>query len=58
MATRLFTPTAARVRDLAELYDWTYSDVLAALVAIGLNHLDELPAAPIEQEELPLNRAS
>lgn len=58
MATRLPTPTAALVRELAEVRDWTYSDTLAALVAIGLNHRDELPAEAAEQEELPLNRAS
>ncbi len=58
MATRLLAPTAALVRDLAETRDWTYSDTLAALVSIGLNHRDELPAEAAEQEELPLNKAS
>lgn len=58
MATRLPAPTAALVREIAETRDWTYSDTLAALIAIGLNHRDELPTEAVEQEELPLNRAS
>lgn len=62
MVTRLPADHGERVRQLAEDYDWSYSETLAALVGIGLGHQDELPA-PAElpqptQEELPLTRAS
>lgn len=57
MATRLPTVASDRVRELADARDWSYSETLAALVAIGLNHSAELP--PLERpEELPLTKAS
>ena len=58
MVTRLPMAVGQSVRELAEQRDWSYSDTLAALVAIGLSHLDELPAGSTEQEELPLTKAS
>ena len=58
MVTRLQAPVAEQVRNLAVDRDWSYSDTLAALVAIGLEHLADLPVAPAEQEELPLTKAS
>ena len=58
MVTRLPMEVGQRVRELAEQRDWSYSDTLAALVASGLRHLEELPPAQTGQEELPLNRAS
>ncbi|RZT75461.1 hypothetical protein EV383_6201 [Pseudonocardia sediminis] len=53
-----------RVRDIAAELDWSYSDTAAALIAVGLRHLDELPAKSSTtpsnpaQQELPLTRAS
>ena len=58
MVTRLPIEVGQRVRDLAEQRDWSYSDTLAALVASGLRHLDELPPSETGQEELPLTKAS
>jgi hypothetical protein len=58
MATRLPLDVSGGVKALAEARDWSYSETLAELVAIGLNHLAELPPAPTEQEELPLTKAS
>lgn len=58
MATRLPVHAAEAVRALAVDRDWSYSDTLAALVAIGLDHAAELPASPINQQELPLTKAS
>lgn len=57
MATRLPNPDSDRVREIAAAYDWSYSETLAALVAIALNHCAELPALD-QQEELPLSKAS
>lgn len=58
MITRLPVEVGQHVRQLAVEKDWSYSDTLAALIAIGLRHCHELPAGSAEQEELPLNRAS
>lgn len=58
MVTRLQTHVAEQVRALADDRDWSYSETLAALVAISLDHLADLPGAPAEQEELPLTKAS
>jgi hypothetical protein len=58
MVTRLPVEVGQHVRKLAVERDWSYSDTLAALIAIGLSHLDELPAGSAEQEELPLTKAS
>lgn len=58
MITRLPVEVGQDVRQLAVEKDWSYSDTLAALIAIGLRHPHELPAGSAEQEELPLNRAS
>lgn len=51
------------VRTIAADLDWSYSDVVAALIAVGLGHLDELPrkgapAVNSAQQELPLTKAS
>ena len=58
MATRLPAAVATVVRDIADERDWSYSDTLAALVSIGLAHLDDLPRASNPQQELPLTKAS
>lgn len=58
MVTRLPVGVGEQVRDLAVDRDWSYSETLAALVAIGLEHVAELPIARAEQEELPLTKAS
>lgn len=58
MVTRLPVDVGEQVRDLAVDRDWSYSETLAALVGIGLQHVAELPVAPSEQEELPLTKAS
>lgn len=57
MATRLPTEASDLVRELAEERDWSYSETLAALVAIGLDHTSEL-APSNRPEELPLTKAS
>ena len=54
MVTRVRTDVSEAIRELAVDRDWSYSETLAALVEIGLKHQAELPAAPAEQEELPL----
>lgn len=58
MVTRLPVEVGRRIREIAERRDWSYSETLAALAAIALLHVDELPADSTDQEELPLNRAS
>lgn len=58
MATRLPHDVSGDVKALAEARDWSYSETLAELVAIGLRHLDELLPVPTAQEELPLTKAS
>lgn len=57
LATRLPLEEADRIRDLAEERGMTNTDFLAALVRLGLEHLDEIPA-PTTQKELPLDKAS
>ncbi len=58
MATRLPLGSSEIVKQLAEERDWSYSETLAALVDIALAHRAELPPARVEQEELPLTKAS
>ena len=58
MATRLPIDVADAVRDLAESRDWSYTDTLAALIALGLDHVTDLLPASTQQEELPLTKAS
>lgn len=57
MVTRLPLSDGQAVRGISEARSWNLNDTLAALVAIGLAHADELPPAPIqtgEQQRLPL----
>jgi hypothetical protein len=49
---------AKHYRDLASEYGLSQSDFIAELLHIGARHLDELPAAVPDQEELPLSQAS
>jgi hypothetical protein len=60
MVTRVSIDLGQSVRNLAIEQDWSYSDTLAALIQIGLRHLDELPhQMPAgQQEALPLTKAS
>lgn len=60
MVTRLPIDDGAAVRQLAVDLDWSYSDTIAALIRLGLQRRDELPAPRTadEQEELPLTKAS
>lgn len=54
---RLPTHTSARaVREIAERRGLTYTDTIAELVRIGLEHFDEfaLPTTHDQQEALPL----
>ncbi len=62
MVTRLPVADGKTIRQLAEDYDWSYSETVAELVRIALLHQDELPprpeTSPSTQQELPLTRAS
>jgi hypothetical protein len=59
LGTRVSPELAQRYRELAAEYGLSQSDFIAALLHIGARHLDELDPAPaINQEELPLNKAS
>ncbi|ALE76999.1 hypothetical protein FRP1_30270 (plasmid) [Pseudonocardia sp. EC080625-04] len=60
MVTRLPADEGAAVRQLAVDLDWSYSDTLAALIRLGMQHREQLPIAFTShaQEELPLNKAS
>ena len=60
MVTRLPADEGAAVRQLAVDLDWSYSDTLAALIRLGMQHREQLPTTPTGrgQEELPLNKAS
>jgi hypothetical protein len=54
MMTALSVETGQQVRDMAEAADCSYTDLLAALVKIGLDHLEELPPNLQPKEDLPL----
>jgi hypothetical protein len=43
MITALKVGEAERIRDMGDAAKVTYSDLLAGLIRIGLEHLDELP---------------
>jgi hypothetical protein len=60
MVTRLPANEGAAVRQLAVDLDWSYSDTLAALIRLGMQHREQLPITSTShgQEELPLNKAS
>lgn len=61
MITALSVPEAERIRDMGDAAKCTYSDLLAGLIRIGFNHLDELPPElqpkPQEQEQEELQLA-
>jgi hypothetical protein len=54
MITALSVPEAEHIRDMGDAARCPYSDVLAGLIRIGFNHLDELPPElqpkPTEEE--------
>jgi hypothetical protein len=54
MITALTVDEAERIRDMGDAAKCTYSDRLAGLIRIGLNHLDELPPKLLPKEELDL----
>ena len=65
LMTRVPEFDGQKVRGIAADLDWSYSDTAAALIAVGLRHLDELPtrsssvkSSNTAQQELPLTRAS
>lgn len=60
MVTRLPANEGAAVRQLAVDLDWSYSDTLAALIRLGMQHREQLliTSTSHDQEELPLNKAS
>ena len=53
MMTALQLDQAEFVEDRAEAADTSYSDVIAALVRVGMAHLDELPVWLQPKEVLP-----
>ena len=54
MITALKVDEAERIRDLADAADVTYSVLLAGLIRVGLDHLDEVPAELLPPKEEPL----
>lgn len=55
MITALKVEEAERIRDMGDAAKVTYSDLLAGLIRIGLEHLDELPRdLQPKEEELQL----
>jgi hypothetical protein len=53
MMTALKPAEAEFVRSRAEKADATFSDVIAALVRIGIEHVDEMPPSLQPKEVLP-----
>jgi hypothetical protein len=53
MMTALKLPEAAWVEERAAEADTTYTEVIAALVRVGMEHLDELPDWLQPKEVLP-----
>lgn len=51
MITALKVEEAERIRDMADAANVTYSDLLAGLIRVGLDHLDEVPAELLPKEE-------
>ena len=54
MITALSVDEAERIRDMGDAAKCSYSDVLAGLIRIGFNHLDELPPNLLPKVELKL----
>ncbi|MBA2322999.1 MAG: hypothetical protein H0V92_02900 [Pseudonocardiales bacterium] len=54
MITALKVDEAERIRDMGDAASVTYSDLLAGLIRIGLDHLDELPPGLQPKEALQL----
>jgi hypothetical protein len=54
MITALSVDEAETIRDMGDAAKCTYSDLLAGLIRIGLNHQDELPPKLLPKEELDL----
>jgi hypothetical protein len=50
MITALKVEEAERIRDMGDAAEVTYSDLLAGLIRIGLDHLDELPVELLPKE--------
>lgn len=55
MITALKVEEAERIRDMADAANVTYSDLLANLIRVGLEHLDEIPAEMLPPKEEPLH---
>jgi hypothetical protein len=51
MITALKVEEAERIRDMGDAAGVTYSDLLAGLIRIGLEHLNELPSDLRPKEE-------
>lgn len=55
MTIALKVDEAKQIRDMGVAADVTYSSLLAALIRIGLAHLDELPPSVMSKEHLQLS---